>query len=165
MNIGTIIKKYRKEQGISMERFAGLCGCSKGYISMLEKGVNPVNGKPIKPGIKLFARIASVMHLSVDDLLSMTESEYPEMTQAPLIVGEPLESISAYYDGYAFVPITPVAIRKNQPVIVTVLDEKTMTPSDRARQAASQLKGILIGSGMSSEAFSARKQVEKELEK
>jgi len=165
MEIGTIIKKYRKEHGITVEKFAGMCGCSKGYISMLEGGRNPANGKPINPGIELFSRIASTMHLTVDELLGLTERKYPEMVSEPLIVSEPSETINAYYDGYAFIPVTPVNIRKNQPVVVAMINENAMTPAERARYAASQLKGFLEASGMSSDAYSARKQIEKELEK
>ena len=190
MRIGEIIKKYRTDQGVSMEKFAELCGRSKGYISMLERGVNPVNGKPITPGIDTFARIAAVMHVSADELLHMTGGKpraaiyggvaaeggdadtgvgscnVSESSGEYIAGGETTpETIRAYYDGHAFIPIKPVSVSKNQPVVVTILDESAMTPADMARHAATQLKGILSGSGMSSETFAARKQLEKELEK
>ena len=34
-----------------------------------------------------------------------------------------METVQAYYDGSVFVPIEPVSIRINQPVVVTVLDD------------------------------------------
>jgi len=179
MNIGKIISKYRKEHGLSMEKFAALCGRSKGYISMLEKGVNPVSGKPITPSIDTFTGIASAMNMSVIELSEMIDGETraasgtsagskrydTAMDFAPIRVAETADSYIAYYDGKAFVPVEPVFVRRNQPVVVTILDENAMTPADRARRAASQLKGMLTGTGMSGEAFAARKHLEKELEK
>jgi hypothetical protein len=32
-----------------------------------------------------------------------------------------MEAIRAYFDGRAFVPTKPVSVRKNQPVLVTIL--------------------------------------------
>lgn len=49
MTLGDIIKKYRKENNISMSEFASNCSLSKGYISMLENNINPRNNKPISP--------------------------------------------------------------------------------------------------------------------
>jgi hypothetical protein len=39
-----------------------------------------------------------------------------------------MEAIRAYFDGRAFVPTKPVSVRKNQPVLVTILD----VPDDNA---------------------------------
>ena len=36
MTLGEVIAAYRKEHGLSMEKFSELSGISKGYISMLE---------------------------------------------------------------------------------------------------------------------------------
>jgi len=173
MGIGAVIQKYRKENGVTMQRFAELCGRSKGYISMLERGVNPASGKAIVPSIDTIARIASVMQISVDDLYRMTEGKIYSVRSYPeaIKVSESLETyystntIKAYYDGSSFIPVKPVSIRKNQPVAVTILDERALTPEDTARQAARQLKGILSGSGISSEAYADSKQHEKVLER
>ena len=173
MSIGDVIHKYRKENGVTMQRFAELCGRSKGYISMLEKGVNPSSGRAIDPSIGTIARIATVMQISVDDLYRMAEGKnysevyYPDAQQ----VSESIEqyystnTIKAYYDGSSFIPVKPVSIKKNQPVAVTILDERALTPEDTARQAARQLKGILSDSGLSSETYADRKHLEKELER
>ena len=171
-----MIKEYRNEQSLSIEEFARSCGRSKGYISMLERGSNPASGKPITPSIDTVTKIASAMHISVDKLLSMSDefyissnhgdslNDYPDSNQ-----GHPggivAEEVLAYYDGTAFIPAKPVSIRKNQPVLVKMLDETTMSPEDMARHFAKQLKGILSGSNMSSDAFIAQKQTEKELER
>jgi len=34
-----------------------------------------------------------------------------------------MEAVSAYFDGYTFVPTKPVTARKNQCAIVTILDD------------------------------------------
>lgn len=34
-----------------------------------------------------------------------------------------MEAVRAYYDGRVFVPTKPVSFRKNQPAIITILEE------------------------------------------
>lgn len=75
MTLGDIIKKYRKENNISMSEFASNCSLSKGYISMLENNVNPRNNKPISPTLPSIAKVASGMGLELDTLLKMMDNE------------------------------------------------------------------------------------------
>ena len=161
-----------------MEKFAKLCGLSKGYISMLERGVNPKSGKPIIPSIDTVAQIASIMKISVDELLKMAENsgdtngkvksstiEVNETSEAYKYEAQETEECLAYYDGNNFVPLDDVSIPKNQPVLVTIIEEKKMTSNEKALFAIKKLRGIMAGTGMSSEAFAARKKYEKELER
>jgi len=167
MNIGSAIKKYRKEKGLSMEQFAKLCGRSKGYISMLEKGANPRTGKGITPSIDTVTQIASAMQVSLDKLLSATDDIQKTIYQKNINneAGYVAEEILAYYDAGSFIPIKPISLCKNQAVVVTLIDESTMSRADIARHTVKQLKGILSNSEMSSEAFVKQKQIEKELER
>lgn len=41
MTLRDLISAYRKDHGLSQRQFANQCGLSNGYISMLEKGINP----------------------------------------------------------------------------------------------------------------------------
>ena len=156
-----------------MEKFAKLCGRSKGYISMLENGINPKSGKPIIPSIETVAQIASAMQISVEELLRKTESTedtYSEVTPKSLKVKESSEAYNTdeflvYYDGSNFVPVVPLLIPENQPAIVKILDKDSLSPKDTARQTLKQLRGCMSESGMSSEVFTARKKYEKDLEK
>jgi len=45
MKLGEWLKAYREEHGLSMRAMADLCGFSKAYINILEKGINPKTGK------------------------------------------------------------------------------------------------------------------------
>ena len=49
MTLGNIVKQYRADNDLSMDEFARRCSLSKGYISMIENGINPRNNKPIAP--------------------------------------------------------------------------------------------------------------------
>lgn len=73
-NLGTIIKNYREEHGLSMDSFAQLSGLSKGYISMLEKNVNPRTGKSITPSLDTYNSVAKALNIDLDMLLSMVDS-------------------------------------------------------------------------------------------
>lgn len=75
MKIGSVLKEYRATHDLSMQEFADRSGLSKGYISMLEKGTHPQNGKEIIPSIETVQKIASVMGISVDTLLEMVDSD------------------------------------------------------------------------------------------
>lgn len=75
MDIGKYINNYRKGKDLSMQEFADRCGLSKGYISMLEKGRHPQNGKKIVPSIETVQKIASAMHITIDDLLQSIDGD------------------------------------------------------------------------------------------
>ena len=54
MQLGEWIKAYRKEQGLSMQNFADLCGFSKAYVGQLEKGINPKTKRQMSPTMQLY---------------------------------------------------------------------------------------------------------------
>ena len=69
MNIGDWVKKYRKEHGLSMQAFGNMCGLSRAYISILEKGINPTTNKPFSPTYQTLKKIADVTGIPIQDLL------------------------------------------------------------------------------------------------
>ena len=90
MTIGDVVKSYREKNNVSMGEFAGNCGLSKGYISMLENNINPRNNKPISPTLPSIAKIASGMGIELDSLLKMLDSEQPislsKNTESPSVL-------------------------------------------------------------------------------
>ena len=73
MKIGEIINTYRTENGLSMDEFAERSTLSKGYISMLEKGINPRNNKPIIPSLPTIAKVAGGMGKPFDEVFNMLD--------------------------------------------------------------------------------------------
>lgn len=71
--LGAIIKNFREEHGLSMDAFADLSGLSKGYISMLEKNINPRTGKSITPSLDTYNSVAKALNVDLDGLLSMVD--------------------------------------------------------------------------------------------
>ncbi len=53
MTLGQIIRAYREENSMSMDRFAKASGLSKGYISQLENNLNPKTGEPPVPSMAI----------------------------------------------------------------------------------------------------------------
>ena len=49
MQIGKWLKSYRIQHKLTMQDMANLCGFSKFYVNMLEKGINPTINKPVSP--------------------------------------------------------------------------------------------------------------------
>ena len=101
MKIGNVIKEYRITHDLSMQEFAAKCGLSKGYISMLEKGVHPQNNKEIIPSIDTVQKVAIAMNLSIDTLLAMVDSDQPiEVSKSSTPVYEAAAGCSRLNDGY-----------------------------------------------------------------
>lgn len=65
--IGDYIRKYRGD--VSLRDFADKCGISHTHLDSIEKGVDPRTGKPVKVTVETLKKIASAMHMSINDLL------------------------------------------------------------------------------------------------
>lgn len=75
MLLGDIIKQYRTEHKMSLQDFADLIGSSRSYIHMLEKNVNPSTNKPINPSIETLKLLAQAMHMDLDYLLKLLNTD------------------------------------------------------------------------------------------
>ncbi len=75
MTLGNIVKQYRSDNNLSMEEFAKRCSLSKGYISMIENGINPRNNKPIAPTLPSIMKIATAMNMDLDEFLKIMDGE------------------------------------------------------------------------------------------
>lgn len=139
MKLGDWIKNYRNEHGISMQVMADMCGFSKAYVGMLEKGINPTTKRPISPTMQTFQKIADGVGIDVNELIKVLDSDQPvtvESNSSP----EP-EAPSYYHD-----PETAeVAERlRTQPGMRMLFDaSKDSTPKDLeiAANLLKQLKG------------------------
>ena len=88
MNISEYVYNYRKEHGLSMQAFGDMCGLSRAYISILEKGINPTTGKAFIPTIDTLKKIADVTSTDLDSMLKMlddSQSVMVNISPAPTI--------------------------------------------------------------------------------
>ena len=69
MTLKDLIIEYRNDHGQSQRQFATACGLSYGYISMLEKEMNPNTKLPVTPTLPKLKQLASGMGMSLTDLL------------------------------------------------------------------------------------------------
>ena len=72
MSLGEVILKYRKENGLSMEKFAELSGLSKAYISILERNRTPRGSAP-SPSIDTYRSVAKAIDIDVDELIRLVD--------------------------------------------------------------------------------------------
>lgn len=118
MELGVLIREYREAHALSQRQFADLCGLSNGYISILEKGINPNTGKPVTPTLPQLKKLAEGMRLTTMELLNTIDDmpvdffvdnlgiiPLPETRQIPLLgliaCGAPIlaeEHIEEYVD-------------------------------------------------------------------
>lgn len=73
MKLSEIIKQYRESHDMSQRQLGAQCGLSTGYISLIEKEVNPQTGKRMVPSLPVMNKLASGMGVTLDDLLSMCD--------------------------------------------------------------------------------------------
>ena len=97
MKLGELIQEYRTAHDLSQRQFADICGLSNGYISMLEKGLNPKTNKPISPTIPQLKKLATGMAMTMAELFEQVDDmpvdllstaniiPFPEMRKVPLI--------------------------------------------------------------------------------
>lgn len=93
MTLGEIVKEYRENHKMSMDDFSKLCGLSKGYISMLEKNVNPTTGKAIAPSLETIRQIAVTINTDINTLIEQLDSK-----QKVSLVKDRASSTSKYSD-------------------------------------------------------------------
>ncbi len=118
MKLGDLIREYRQEHDLSQRQFADKCGLSNGYISILEKGINPNTGKPLIPTLPQYSKLAKGLDLTIMEMWDIVDdmpidiateisniSPMPEMKRIPLIgaiaCGMPItaeEHIEEYLD-------------------------------------------------------------------
>ena len=113
MILGDLIRDYRDTHGLSQRQFANQCDLSNGYISILEKGINPSTGKPVTPTLPQLKKLATGMGLTLSELFEKADDmpvdlapnllPMPEMRKIPLVgtiaCGEPIlaeENIEDY---------------------------------------------------------------------
>lgn len=83
MNIKEYVYNYRKKHSLSMQAFGDMCGLSRAYISILEKGINPTTGKPFIPTIDTLKKIAEVTGTDLYSLLKMLDDSQPVIVNIP----------------------------------------------------------------------------------
>ncbi len=80
MKLGDLIKDYRTTHDLSQRQFALQCGLSNGYISILEKGVNPKTDKPVTPTIPQLRKLADGMGITMTELLEKVDDMPIDLT-------------------------------------------------------------------------------------
>ena len=73
MKLSELIIEYRREHGISQRQMASQCSLSTGYISLIEKEINPQTGKPMVPSLAVLNQLAKGMGITLDNLLSVCD--------------------------------------------------------------------------------------------
>ena len=73
MTLSDFIQQYRREHGLSQRQLAIACRLSNGYISMLEKNLNPKTGLPLTPTLPVLKKLADGMGMELGDLLSSVD--------------------------------------------------------------------------------------------
>lgn len=71
--LGILLKEYRSEKKLSIGGMAKILRCAPSYIFYIEEGSNPKTKMPIIPSLKILARIASLLGMTVEELMDRAE--------------------------------------------------------------------------------------------
>lgn len=94
--LADILVEYRNSHELSQRQFAIRCGLSNGYISMLEKGLNPATNKPVVPTLPQIKKLANGMNLTVAELLEMAEDMTIDLGVIPRVEKKERLSVKRY---------------------------------------------------------------------
>ena len=75
MKLSDIVKNYRLEHNLSVSEMAKRSGLSKGYISMIERGINPRTNTPISPTLNTLNKLSRGMNVDLEELLNCMDPE------------------------------------------------------------------------------------------
>lgn len=79
MTLKDIVVEYRTEHNLSQRQFALQCGLSNGYISMLEKEINPSTGSKITPTLPALNKLAAGMNMTLNELFTIVDDMEVDM--------------------------------------------------------------------------------------
>lgn len=99
MNIGNVIRRYRREAGLTQEEMANRLGVTTPAVNKWENGNS-------KPDIELLAPIARLLHISLDTLLSFRE----DLT--PAEIGEIVKQMDRMFEVEEFDTVYEWALKK-----------------------------------------------------
>lgn len=81
--LADILVEFRRDHDLSQRQFANQCGLSNGYISMLEKGINPATSRPVTPTLPQLKKLAEAMGKTVAELMEEAEDMPVDLGLAP----------------------------------------------------------------------------------
>lgn len=83
MTLSDLIIQYRKEHDLSQRQLASICNLSNGYISMLEKGINPNTNKPMVPTLPKLNLLAEGMGMTLSELFEAVDDMPVDLSLQP----------------------------------------------------------------------------------
>ena len=85
MKLGAFIKQYRQKNKLTLRDFAGRCGTSHSYISMLEEGKNSKTGEPITPSLATLVKISGAMNMTLHELVTQVDDMPVELSRPTIL--------------------------------------------------------------------------------
>ena len=138
MTLKDFLKDYRLTHALSQRQLAKNCGLSNGYISMLERGVNPSTGQPVVPNLQAIQKLAVGMGLTLVELCARVEDLPIDLASAgeqpakkgrspagPLPLSAEAETVARDYDGLD---------RHGKTVVRVVLSEEKRRAEEELRR-------------------------------
>lgn len=122
MELKEYIRAYREAHDYSQRQFAEVCGLSNGYISMLERGVNPKTQQPVTPTLPVLKKLADGMGITLTTL-------FAEIDDMPVELDDEIEK-----------PALAKESGLTNPIDLELLDLILRLPQDKKPEACRYLR-------------------------
>jgi len=100
MELRVLLKRYRRDHGLSQREFARQCNLSHALISLLEMGENPQTGKAMSPDLETYQKLAGGMGITTDQLFAEMEEHAPGgLLRVSVPAGKRLFAVDSLPDG------------------------------------------------------------------
>ena len=69
---GEVLRRYRRERGLSQEKLAEICDLDRSYMSLLERGIN-------QPSLTVFLKLAHALNISAAEMVEAVKKTVLEV--------------------------------------------------------------------------------------
>ncbi len=122
MDLGDIIRQYRRSNHLSMRAFSRESGLTPAYISMLEAGKNSTTGRPPTPSATTISKVAGAMGIAPEELVKMVGGNMESEVIRP-------QSTTIEQSSYRTIPVYAY-MRKNVSNVILKSAESKSIPVD-----------------------------------
>ena len=98
--LGDYVKEKRVSRGLSLRKFAELCGLSHTYLDSIEKGIDPRNGEEVRPTADTITKLAKGLGVEPSFLFNMTVGEKPTEQSVDTMTDEDVILLASKRLGY-----------------------------------------------------------------
>jgi len=134
MNLGSVIRRYRKDKKLTMKVIAEKAGISEGFLSQIENNVN-------SPSVDTLMNICAAIGISASDVMDQVEKQ----KAWSLIRKSEWENVDLPHSGFATQRFFPPENRSIIDTAILVVEPDKSIPARKGVKSSQEILCILKG--------------------